>query len=52
MTYIVISILNLLIVMVLEIHIANNILNILEHKAKNGLLVEDLHLFGTLGYHE
>ena len=38
--------------MVLEIHIEINIFNILEHKAKNGLLVEDLHLFGTLSYHE
>ena len=38
MTYIVISILNLLIVMVLEIPMTNNIFNMLEHKAKKWTL--------------
>ena len=38
--------LNLLIMMVLEIHIANYIFNMLEHKVKDVHLVEDLHLFG------
>ena len=37
--------------MVLEILIKNYIFNMLEHKVKNVLLVEDLHLFGYLIYH-
>ena len=37
--------------MVLEILITNYIFNMLEHKVKNVLLVEDLHLFGILNYH-
>ena len=37
--------------MALEIPITNNILNMLEHKVKNVLLVEELHLFGILSYH-
>ena len=45
------KIFNLLIMMVLEILIANYIFNMLEHKVKNVLLVEDLHLFGILSYH-
>ena len=43
--------LNLLNMMVLEILIANNIFNILGHKVKNVHLVEDLHLFGILSFH-
>ena len=34
-----------------EIPIKNNIFNMLEHKVKNVLLVEDMHLFGILTYH-
>ena len=34
-----------------EILIKNYIFNMLEHKVKNVLLVEDLHLFGILNYH-
>ena len=45
------SFLNLLIMMVQEILIKNYIFNMLEHKVKNVLLVEDLHLFGILNYH-
>ena len=45
------SLLNLLIMMVQEILIKNYIFNMLEHKVKNVLLVEDLHLFGILNYH-
>ena len=45
------SFLNSLIVMVLEIHIANYIFNMLAHKVLNVHLVEDLHLFGILHYH-
>ena len=45
------SFLNLLIMMVQEILIKNYIFNMLEHKVKNVLLVEDLHLFGILNSH-
>ena len=45
------SFFNLLIMMVQEIPIKNYIFNMLEHKVKNVLLVEDLHLFGILNYH-
>ena len=41
----------LLIIMAQEILIKNYIFNMLEHKVKNVLLVEDLHLFGILSYH-
>ena len=43
--------LNLLIMTAQEIPIKNYIFNMLEHKVKNVLLVEDLHLFGILSYH-
>ena len=42
---------NLLIMMVLEIPIQNYIFNMPEHKVKNVLLEEDLHLLGILNYH-
>ena len=45
------NLINLLIMMAKEIAIKNNIFNMLEHKVKNVLLVEDLHLFGILTYH-
>ena len=45
------SFLNLLIMMAQEILVKNYILNMLEHKVKNVLLVENLHLFGILNYH-
>ena len=45
------SILNFLIMIVVEILIANYIFNMLEHKVKNVLLLVDLHLFGILNYH-
>ena len=45
------SFLNLLIIMAQEILRKNYIFNMLEHKVKNVLLVEDLHLFGILNYH-
>ena len=41
----------LLIIMLLEILITNYMLNILEHKVNKLHLVEDLHLFGILNYH-
>ena len=37
--------------MVQEILIANYIFNMLEHKIKNVLLVDDLHVFEVLNYH-
>ena len=51
MTGIVKSFLNLLIIMVLEILISNYVFNMLEHKLKNVLLVEDLLLVGIKKYH-
>ena len=45
------SFLNLLIMMVLEIPMTNYMVNMLEHKVKNVLLVEDLLLFGILNHH-
>ena len=43
--------LNLLIMMILIILITNYIFNMVKHKVKEVHLVEDLHLFGTLHYH-
>ena len=43
--------LNSVIMMKLEMHIANYLFNLLEHKVKDVYLVEDLHLFGILNYH-
>ena len=37
--------------MVLQILVKNHIFNMLEHKVKDVHLVEDLHLFGMLKYH-
>ena len=42
---------DLLIMMVQEIFIKNYLFNMLEHKIKNLLLVENLLLFGILNYH-
>ena len=42
---------NLLIMMAQEIFMKNYIFNMLEHKVKNVLLIQDVHLFGILSYH-
>ena len=51
MTWIMKSFLNLFILIVLEIIMKNYIFNMLENEVKDIYLVEDLHLFGILRYH-